>query len=217
MTIVAAGLLIGLAAWLVVGRTVQAGPGSAGAGPRRRRGTTDIAAVAGDLAALLRAGAMPDRAWELATRDLPEDAASRTLREAAGAARSAQSPTVALTPADGTVRNPGIQALGAAWYVGERTGAPLAVVLEAVAAAVRDAEDAGRARSAAMAGPVTTARILAALPLLGLGIGQAIGARPVQTLLGTGQGRVCAVVGLACALLGWVWTSRLIAAARADS
>lgn len=68
-----------------------------------------------------------------------------------------------------------------------------------------------------MAGPVTTARILAALPLLGLGIGQAIGARPVQTLLGTGQGRVCAVVGLACALLGWVWTSRLIAAARADS
>lgn len=203
-----AGLLAGLAAWLALFR-----PRPRGARPEvARRGRTDVAVVAAELSALLRAGALPPRAWELATAGLPADAIGDRLRQAARRVAETGSPGAELARDE----DRGVRAVGAAWFVGERTGAPLAPVLEAVAAAVRDGDEAADARRAAMAGPVTTSRILAALPLLGLLLGQAIGVHPLQTLAGTGAGRVCAGVGLVAALAGWVWTGRLIRSAEGD-
>ena len=40
-----------------------------------------------------------------------------------------------------------------------------------------------------------------------------MGVDPLAVLVGTAAGRWCAAVGLGCALGGWWWTSRLVAAA----
>lgn len=207
-------ILAALAVWLVLTPAIAA-KRVIPATRRRPRGeqSTDVAVVTSELSALLRAGALPARAWELATRGLAEDPSGAQLRSAAAAIAEARNPSEDLRHS----HDAGVRALGAAWWVSEHTGAPLAQVLDSVASAIRDADDAARARKAAMAGPVTTARILAVLPVLGLLMGQAIGAKPLQTLVSTPYGRLCAVIGLICAVLGWWWTSRLIATARAES
>src|SRR5690606_1185822 len=57
-------------------------------------------------------------------------------------------------------------------------GAAQAGVLEQVAAALLADAEAEAGRRAALAGPATTARLLLWLPLVGLGLGVALGARP---------------------------------------
>ena len=61
--------------------------------------------------------------------------------------------------------------------------------------------------------PSATGRLLAVLPLAGLGLGFAFGGDPLAFLLGTAVGRLalCAGVGLACA--GIAWSERIARAA----
>jgi tight adherence protein B len=102
-------------------------------------------------------------------------------------------------------------ALHAAWSLSEDVGAPLADVLRTVADAIRQDGDVRADIEAALAAPRSTARLLAVLPLAGLGLGQLIGADPIEVLVATGIGRVCAVGGLVLALAGQWWTRRLVA------
>ncbi len=52
--------------------------------------------------------------------------------------------------------------------------------------------------------------MLALLPLLGLGLGIAVGGDPVGWLLGTAWGWGCLIVGLGLTLLGLAWAGRIV-------
>ncbi|MFS0706447.1 type II secretion system F family protein, partial [Cellulomonas sp. 179-A 9B4 NHS] len=94
-------------------------------------------------------------------------------------------------------------------------GAPLADVLEQLAAAVAaDAEHAGEV-AAALAGPRATARVLVLLPALGLLVGAALGARPWQVLAAGGPGTAAGVLGAVLVLAGRAWVGALLRSARA--
>ena len=79
----------------------------------------------------------------------------------------------------------------------DRTGAPLAELVERIEADAR-ATDRGLAAAAAQAaGARATAWLLAALPLGGIGLGYGIGVDPVAVLLHSTVGGACAIVAIA--------------------
>ncbi|QUG99725.1 type II secretion system F family protein [Saccharopolyspora erythraea] len=161
------------------------------------------------LVAGLRAGAHPAVAAEGAAED-SAPAISGVFRDLASAAKlGGDVPTVLDNgghPAE--LRQP-LARLGRAWRLAERHGVALADLLDAVrrdvdhrVAFVRDLES-------KMAGPRATAAMLAGLPLLGLLLGEAVGAAPLSVLTGQAFGQAVLVVGVGLLCAGLFWTLRL--------
>ncbi|MDM7888744.1 type II secretion system F family protein [Curtobacterium sp. RHCJP20] len=100
--------------------------------------------------------------------------------------------------------------------VAERTGAPSAGALRALAAAMRRSAAADRAVRVALAGPRTSARVVLALPLLGLGLGSVWGAGALQVLLARPVGWACCATAALLVLVGRRWSHRMIAVATPD-
>lgn len=97
----------------------------------------------------------------------------------------------------------------AAVRLADRTGAPLADLLDRIDVDAR-AADRGRAAAAAQAaGARATAWLLAALPLGGIGLGYGIGVDPVAVLLHSAVGGSCAVLAVMLQVAGLLWTERL--------
>jgi tight adherence protein B len=97
-----------------------------------------------------------------------------------------------------------------AMLLAERTGAPLADVLERIEADARGADRARAAAAAQTAGSRATAWLLAGLPLGGIGLGYAIGADPLAVLLRTPIGAACACGAVGLQLAGLAWAGRII-------
>lgn len=76
-----------------------------------------------------------------------------------------------------------LRAIAAAWRVTESAGGRIAVVLERLGEAMDRDDEIRREMQAALAAPRATMMLLAGLPAIGLGLGQAIGARPLHLLL----------------------------------
>ncbi|WP_435204391.1 type II secretion system F family protein [Micromonospora sp. bgisy143] len=107
----------------------------------------------------------------------------------------------------------GVDRLGdltsAAVRLADRTGAPLAELIERIEADAR-ATDRGLAAAAAQAaGARATAWLLAALPMGGIGLGYGIGVDPLAVLLHSTVGGVCAVLAVALQVVGLFWAERL--------
>jgi tight adherence protein B len=97
----------------------------------------------------------------------------------------------------------------AVWRLAEQTGAPAADLVERIEADAR-AGDRSRATAAAQAaGAQATALLLAALPVGGIALGFGIGVNPLQILLDTGLGAVCAVAAVLLQCAGLLWADRL--------
>ncbi|ADG75661.1 conserved hypothetical protein [Cellulomonas flavigena DSM 20109] len=184
-----------------------AGRGSSGAprgaaGGRRRAAPEDLASVLHAVSARVRAGAPPGAAWgavlgQTVTGDVP---AVEALTAVVG---------------DRSATRARARAVVAGAHVAAETGAPLADVLEHLADAVAaDAEQAGELESA-LAGPRATARVLAALPVLGLLVGAGMGARPWDVLTDGGFGSAVAVTGVGLLVAGQVWVQALLRRAAA--
>ncbi|MFI9455290.1 type II secretion system F family protein [Amycolatopsis sp. NPDC052450] len=145
----------------------------------------------------LRAGAHPVAAVEATAEAVP--AASERLRGLSAAARLG----------GGTADPDAPPALVNAWTLANRFGLPMADVLDA---ARRDAEaEIGfrRRLKAKMAGPRTSAAVLAVLPLVCLPLGEAMGASPIGVLTGTGAGQFLLVVGSGLIWAGTAWCRAL--------
>jgi tight adherence protein B len=189
----------------------------------RREQTRSITAAADVVQALgllvgeLRAGAHPAVAAEHTAADAGP-AASAVLRTIARTARLSGDVAAALrrqADADIGLEQP-LRQLAAAWTLGSRHGIPLADVLEAVR---RDLDHQVRARRrlhSALAGPRATATVLATLPILGLLLGQAVGAQPWHVLTGHPAGQVLLVLGSALICAGFSWSARLAGRAGAS-
>ncbi|MFI6261681.1 type II secretion system F family protein [Micromonospora sp. NPDC051006] len=97
----------------------------------------------------------------------------------------------------------------AAVRLADRTGAPLAELLERIEADARSTDRGLAAAAAQAAGARATAWLLAALPLGGIGLGYGIGVDPVRVLLHTPIGAACTLLAVALQAAGLFWAERL--------
>jgi tight adherence protein B len=172
---------------------------------RRRRTSRRVAlrdAIA-EVAADVRAGQPPAAALE---RALPDgDLAPRTL----SAVRLGGDVVAALHNDASRSSQPLLAGVGACWSVSESQGAGLATALERLVLQERRAEEVRRQLQAHLAAPRATARMLAVLPALGLGLGLAVGGDPIGWLLGTTLGWGCLAAGLVLIGVGMAWAGRI--------
>jgi tight adherence protein B len=101
--------------------------------------------------------------------------------------------------------------LAGAWALAERHGIALAGPAAAVARDLRVRARVAGGLRARLAGPRATAAVLAGLPVLGLLLGEGIGARPWAVLTGGLIGQVLLVVGVGLVCAGLAWTERIVA------
>ncbi|MET3720681.1 MULTISPECIES: hypothetical protein [unclassified Arthrobacter] len=103
--------------------------------------------------------------------------------------------------------------LAACFDIAEASGCPLADVLARFAAQLEVEDDAEAARQTALAGPKATVSLLTWLPVLGLGLGMALGVDPLAILFGTPLGMAVLAAGVALTVAGRIWSARLVHAA----
>ncbi|MCM3925672.1 type II secretion system F family protein [Frankia sp. AiPs1] len=98
-----------------------------------------------------------------------------------------------------------VRQLGIAYQVCTLVGARLAPITTMLATLARaDAVRAGEL-AAALAGPRSSGRLVAALPLAGIALGSLAGAQPLHTLLATPAGNACLLAGGLADLAGLRW------------
>lgn len=144
----------------------------------------------------LRAGAHPVTAAEAAAEAAPS--AAGRLRGLISAARVGGEPSGPEAPG----------ALIDAWTLASRFGLPMAEVLDAARRDVEAGIGFGRRLKAKMAGPRASAAVLAALPLVCVLFGQAMGADPVRVFT-TGVGQALLVLGSVLIWAGTAWCRML--------
>ena len=108
-------------------------------------------------------------------------------------------------------------AIDAVWAVSARSGAPVATVLDRMEQDLRARIRQRREVAAQLAGARATAALLAFLPVLGIGLGTAMGARPLQVLFGAPAGQISLVVGVGLDAVGVLWTAGIVRRAGGDA
>lgn len=106
--------------------------------------------------------------------------------------------------------------LAACFDIAEASGCPLADVLARFAAQLEVEDDAEAARQTALAGPKATVSLLTWLPLMGLGLGMALGVDPLAILVGTPLGVAALGAGVALTVAGRIWSARLVRTAAGE-
>ena len=132
------------------------------------------------------------------------------LRGAAGAVRLGGDVGAALS-VEGSAVPEVLRGLAACWLVCSTAGSGLAAGVERLEEGLRAAEAQRRAIESELAGPRATAGVLAVLPVAGLALAAALGARPLHVLLHTPVGLACLLGGLLLDGAGVLWTRRLVA------
>ena len=209
----AGGPVAALAAGVYGGLAVRAGLRRR-SNVRRERGhrqrLDDLCALAADLRAGLPIP--PDLVRE-PTGSQPESG----HRPAAGAESDRQPAAGAESVDSGRQRAVGAESVDdrigrltrAAARLAERTGAPLADLVERIEADIRATDRGLAAANAQAAGAKATAWLLAGLPLGGIALGYGIGVDPLQVLLRTPIGAACAVAAIFLQCVGLAWADRL--------
>jgi tight adherence protein B len=178
---------------------------------RGQRATDDrlrsLADGLGALAADLRSGRALDAATGAAVTACADGECGPAL------ARALRAPSALPSGTSEPLLREALGRISAAVLLSGRTGCSLAAVAGAV-------EDDLRARHrhrlelrSGTAAPRASAALLAALPLLGLAMGNGVGADPWGVLTGTGVGQVLLVGGFALEAAGLAWSGRLVARA----
>ena len=166
----------------------------------------DVGATVLRVAVVLQAGLSPVRAWETVAES--EDAAARRVHD--GAAQG--DPLAAAIAREGGAW----QSVAAAWAIATTVGAPLADTLRGIAAALRDAQETTDDVRVTLAEPAGTARLMAWLPLVGLGLGAAMGFDTLTTLFTNPWGIGCLVLGATLIVAAHRWTSSLVKKAQPE-
>ncbi len=171
--------------------------------------------LVGVVSAALRAGRPPVEAWRAVGVPTASDGVP-DLGALLSVVAPAQGPRWAIRSSGSGERSARhAEAVHAAAMLAARLGAPLAPVLERVAEGIVADDEIEAERRTILAGPRSTAAILAWLPALGLVLGYALGADPLQVVLGGGVGSLAALLGGVLLLAGRWWTARMLAGARA--
>lgn len=158
-------------------------------------------------AALMRGGIPAHRVLALAIEDdVVPPAPGSCLHQIVTRIVGGDSPSGALA----AVASPACKVVAAAWLIGERSGAPLAVVLDRLAVALNALIDLAHRRAVLVAGPTATVKLVAWLPPAAIGMGLLLGLNPLPVFV-TPLGGCLIVLG---ALLEWggvCWARRMMA------
>jgi tight adherence protein B len=164
---------------------------------------TGVEVVIGEL----RVGAHPATAGEVAA-DECGGIASEALRGAASRSRLGGRAADGIAASD-PLLNPELDRLAAAWRVADEHGLALAELLDAVREDLLGRRRFRERTEASLAGARATALVLAGLPVLGVALGQLMGADPLRILLGGGLGGILLLIGTALGCAGLLWTDAI--------
>lgn len=178
---------------------------------RRAEGVVDLCgAVVGEL----RAGHEPGQALLVAVRGTgvlgPSEAGVSAAARFGGDVPAALGQAAAEPGLDGLV------GVSACWRVAVDGGAGLAAGLDRLEGALRAERRRREELRAQLAGAWSTVAVLALLPLLGMGLGAALGANPLRVLLHSPPGLACLVAGGLLEAAGLVWAGRIVRAGGAE-
>lgn len=181
-------------------------------GLRCRRAVAESRALETALDALageLRIGAHPVRAFALAAAESNHPAVAAGLGGVAARARLGADVATGLRDAAASSALPTQwERLAAYWELGGQHGLAIATLMQAAQRDIAARQRFSAQAEAGMAGARASATLLACLPVLGVLLGQLIGARPVVFLLG-GMGGVLSLIGVGLVCAGLLWSDRI--------
>jgi tight adherence protein B len=169
-----------------------------------------VASTVQRLAVLLAAGVPPTSAWRYLAQSPTIAGVDAAIRGGMPVAEA----IVAQLPEAEADERPAWRGLAAAWWVAADVGAPLAPSLRDFAGSLRSLSEAQREIAVALSAPVATARLVMALPAVGLLFGFFLGFDTVGVLFTTVPGLVCLALGIVLMLAAVAWNRRLVAAAQ---
>lgn len=102
-----------------------------------------------------------------------------------------------------------LREVAAAWQVSESSGATMSVALGRVADSIRRDRATQRQIATELASAQATARLVAVLPLVVLGLGSGLGADPWGFLLLSPGGIACLAAGVVLTFAGLTWIDRI--------
>ncbi|WP_345418534.1 type II secretion system F family protein, partial [Actinomycetospora chlora] len=202
----------GAVASVLLAATLQHHRRAAGVERARADATAGLGEALASFAAEIRAGAPPAAAAASAGTDA-HPVAARVMTLVGATAHLGGDVPAALRAArsrESTVAEH-LDRLAGAWALADRHGIALAVPAAAVADDLRARGRLAGGLRARLAGPRATAAVLAGLPVLGVLLGEGIGARPWAVLTGGLVGQVLLVVGVGLVCAGLAWTERIVA------
>ena len=157
----------------------------------------------------LRAGSHPVRAFRVAA-DETDGTVAVSLRAVADRARLGGDVIAGLhSAARSSVLPAHWHRLAACWQLAGDHGLAIATLMRAAQRDIAERQRFTARVSAGMAGARATAVVLAGLPVLGVLLGQLIGARPLRFLLGGHAGGALLVIGSTLACAGRLWADRI--------
>ncbi len=169
-----------------------------------------IASVVQRLAVLLAAGVPPVTAWGY----LREDKVIESIASAVGAGQTVPQAIAGAIGGLPKAEATAWRGLAVAWAVATDAGAPLAGTLRDFAGSLRSLAQGQREIRVALAAPVSTARMVMALPGIGVLFGMALGFDTIGTLFTTPVGLGCLGVAGALMLTAAAWNRRLVRSAQ---
>lgn len=191
---VAAGIATGTICWIATTRWRVRAAG---------RRAVEVAQAARLLASLLRSGQIPTAALREVADDHPLFAEAAATSALGGDVARALERGAQARGADG------MRTIAAAWQVSERSGAPVARVLERVAEALRQEQRVKGVVEAELASARASGHIMALLPFAAVGLGFFAGGNPLDFLFGAALGQWLATIAVALTAVGVVWIERL--------
>ncbi|TFV54011.1 hypothetical protein E4P42_26795, partial [Mycobacterium sp. PS03-16] len=163
------------------------------------------------LVAELRVGAHPVPAFEVAAREA-DGAVATSLRAVAARARLGADVTAGLRDVAARSAVPSHwNRIAVCWELAQTHGLAIATLMQAAQRDIGERQRYSSRVDAGMAGARATAGVLAVLPVLGIGLGQLIGADPLRFLTGGGAGGAVLVIGVCLSCAGLLWSDRITA------
>jgi tight adherence protein B len=157
----------------------------------------------------LRIGAHPVSAFEVAAGEVHGPVAG-SMRAVAARARLGADVAAGLRSFAESSLLPGHwERLALFWRLAQTHGLAIATLMRAAHRDIVERERFSARVDAGMAGARATAAVLAGLPVLGIGLGQLIGADPLRFLLSGGAGGWLLVAGVMLACCGLLWSDRI--------
>lgn len=177
---------------------------------RRARAESDALETALDiLVSELRIGAHPVRAFAVAAAETRHAAVASGLRGVVARARLGADVATGLRDAARSSALPSHwERLAVYWSLGGEHGLAVATLMQAAQHDITARQRFSARADAGMAGARASSTILGGLPVLGVLLGQLVGAKPVSFLFG-GSGGVLSVVGVSLVCAGLLWSDRI--------
>ena len=175
-----------------------------------RRARADVAHACTVLASYLRVGQVPSAALAIASADC------EVLRDGHHAHSLGGDVVHIWRQQAWRPGHRGLLELARAWQVSVETGAPMSSTLDQVAASLSADQELIRVVNSELATARATSKVMAGLPLCGIGIGYLLGGDPARWLLAGPAGWACLLSGVVLACAGVLWIEALARRASAE-